>query len=259
MATRPQRMQGRPRARDVPASVGIAGVQSLGALTGLAMPIALYLIFIWSPPEAVMGDVWRIFYVHISLAILMYVAFTLVLVGSVWYLLRGRPGADRLARVSAELGVVCTTLVLITGAIWGRPVWGVWWVWDARLTATLVLWFVYVGYLLLRSFTSEHPAGPRYAAVLGIIGFVDVPIVHFAVNWWRTLHPPQAVLRPGPVDLPGSMAVTLGATVMAFGLLFAFLSLQRLRVEGLRDEIAGMRQRLLDLDEAAGERGRETP
>lgn len=257
MATQPARSAIRDQARVWPDTLGITGTQALGPLVGLAMPVALYLIFLWSPPEAVMGEVWRIFYVHISLAILMYVSFTVAFVGSVWYLLRESLLADRAARVSVELGILFTTLVLVTGALWGRPVWGVWWVWDARLTATLVLWFVYVGYALLRSLTGEHPAGRRYAAVLGIVGFVDVPIVHFAVNWWRTLHPTQAVLRPAPVDLPGSMAVTLGVTVTAFAFLFAYVFLQRLRVESLRDEITGLKQRVLDLDEEGTGRGTE--
>lgn len=260
MAIHPPRSEVRGQAGLRPAGLGVTGTQILGGLAGIALLIGLYLIFLWSPPEAVMGQVWRIFYVHLSMAILMYVSFALAFIGSIWYLASGRLLADQVARVSVELGVLVTTLVLITGAIWGRPVWGVWWVWDARLTATLVLWFVYVGYLMLRSFMSEHPSGPRYAAVLGIIGFVDVPIVHFAVNWWRTLHPMQAVLRPEPVGLPGSMTVTLGVTVTAFLLLFAYLFVQRLRVEGLRDEIRGMKQCILDLelDEEMQERGMGT-
>lgn len=249
MTTHPPRPAVRGRAARRPAGRAISATQALGALAGVTMPAALYLVFIWSPPEAVMGEVWRIFYVHISVAILMYVCFALAFIGSVWYLARETALADRIARVSVELGVLFTTLVLITGAVWGRPVWGVWWVWDARLTSTLVLWFVYVGYLMLRSFTGEHPSGPRSAAVLGIIGFVDVPVVHFAVNWWRTLHPVQAVLRPEPADLPGAMALTLGVTVPAFLLLFAYLFLQRLRVEALRDDVAALKQRVLELEE----------
>lgn len=259
MVTHPPQTKTRVQSGARSSTLGVTGTQALGALAGLAMPVALYLIFLWSPPEAVMGEVWRIFYIHLSLAILMYASFTLAFAGSVWYLLRGSLLADRVARVSVELGILFTTLVLVTGAIWGRPVWGVWWVWDARLTATLVLWFVYVGYVLLRSFTSELPSGPRYAAVLGIIGFVDVPIVHFAVNWWRTLHPTQAVLRPEPVALPEPMAITLGVTVTAFLLLFGHLFLQRLHVEGLRDEITGIKQRILDLDEERDRRWRTTP
>lgn len=200
-----------------------------------------------TPKEAVEGEVFRIFYVHVPIAWDMYLAFFIVFAASVLYLWRSADVWDRVARVSAEVGLLFTTLVLITGSIWGRPVWGVWWTWDARLTTTLVLWFMYLAYLLLRSYSRESGNAPRYAAVLGIIAFIDVPIVQFSVTWWRTLHPQSDILAPG--HLAPSMLVGLFISLAAFTLLAVALFVQRYRIESMRDETQRLRRQL---EEAEG-------
>jgi heme exporter protein C len=207
---------------------------------------ALVGALILTPREAVEGDVFRIFYIHVPLAWIAYLAFFVVFVASILYLWRRAAVWDRVARVSAEIGLLFTSLVLITGSIWGRPVWGVWWTWDARLTTTLVLWFMYLAYLLLRSYARESGQAPRYAAVLGIVAFVDVPIVQFSVTWWRTLHPQSDVLQAG--HLAPSMLVTLMVSLLAFTLLALALFVQRYRIEALRDEARLLRERLEEME-----------
>src|SRR5919204_3612949 len=153
-------------------------------VVALAVLADLYAIFAISPAERVQGDVFRIVYVHVPMGWLCYVAFATVFGASIAYLWKRRPGADHLARAAAEVGVLFTTLLLVTGVLYGRPVWGVWWTWDARLTTTLVLWFVYVGYLMVRSAIAEPERSARIGAVLGIVGFANVPLVQLSVSWW---------------------------------------------------------------------------
>lgn len=216
----------------------------LGAL-GVAMLAALYAIFVWAPTERVMGHVQRIFYVHVSLAWLSYLAFFVVFVCSIVYLWWRDERWDAVARASAEIGVVFTTLFIVSGALWGRPVWGTWWTWDARLTTTAILWFIYVAYLMLRAYVPDLPRAARYAAVLGIVGFLDVPIIHLSVQWWRTLHPEPTVVRPGDSpQLPPEMLVTLVLAGVAFGLLYLALMIVRTRLERLKDEVRYLEQQL---------------
>jgi heme exporter protein C len=202
-------------------------------------------IFGYAPTERLQGDVQRIFYLHLPLAWISYLAFFVVFVSSVAYLVRRSPRWDLLARAAAEVGVVFTTLMMITGSLWARPIWGTWWSWDARLTTTLVLWFIYLGYLMLRSYVADEQRGARYAAVLGIIGFVDVPIIHQSVTWWRTLHPQPVVLAPGGPAMPAEMLQTLGLSLLAFTLLFCWLLQQRLRLEQLRYDLRDLREQEL--------------
>jgi len=213
----------------------------LGA-TLVAMVVALYAIFVWAPAERTMGHVQRIFYVHVSLAWLSYVAFFVVFVCSIVYLWRRDERWDAVARASAEIGVVLTTLFIVSGALWGRSVWGTWWTWDARLTTTAILWFIYVAYLMLRAYVPDVPRAARYAAVLGIVGFLDVPIIHMSVQWWRTLHPEPTVVRPDGPQSPPEMVVTLVLASLAFGLLYVALLLIRTRLERLKDEVRYLQQ-----------------
>jgi heme exporter protein C len=169
----------------------------MGLLTAVSMVAALYAALICAPTERVQGDVQRIFYVHLAVAWNAYLAFFVVFCASIVYLSKRSPWWDALARSSAEIGLVFTTLVLIVGSLWARPIWGVWWSWDARLTTTLLLWFIYVGYLMVRGMASDDARGARFAAVLGIIGFIDIPIIHQSVVWWRSLHPEAIVTAPG--------------------------------------------------------------
>ena len=171
---------------------------------------------LYAPTERVQGDAQRIFYVHVPLAWVAYLAFFVVFVASVAYLRTRRERWDVLALASAEVGLLFTTLVLVTGSLWARPIWGTWWSWDARLTTTLVLWLLYAGYRMVRAYAGDAARGARYAAVLGIVGFLDVPLVHQSVVWWRTLHPGPTV-RPGRgpdrdagADVPGAAALPAG-------------------------------------------------
>lgn len=227
----------RPAARP-----GLDWLLVLDAVTVVGVMAALLGALVLTPPEQVEGNVFRIFYVHVPIAWDAYLAFFVVFVASALYLWRRSELWDRVARVSAEVGLLFTTLVLISGSIWGRPVWGVWWTWDARLTTTLVLWFMYLAYLLLRAYAAEGGQAPRYAAVLGIVAFIDVPIVQFSVTWWRTLHPQSDVLAAG--HLAPAMLTTLFVSLAAFTLLGVALFAHRYRLEALRDDARGLRQRL---------------
>ncbi len=201
------------------------------------MLVALWAIFLYAPTERVQGDVQRIFYFHVPMAWVSYLAFFVVFVASIGVATGRRPGWDAVGRSSAEVGVVFTTLVLVTGSLWAKPIWGTWWTWDARLTTTLVLWFIYLGYLLLRANVPDEERAARYGAVWGIVGFIDVPIVHFSVELWRTLHPEPVVLRSDGPALPAAMLVTLLVAVAAFTLLYVFMLGQRIQLERVRERL----------------------
>jgi heme exporter protein C len=216
----------------------------LTALTLVAMVVSLYMALLYAPREATMGDVQRIFYFHVPSAWLAFFAFFLVFVFSFAYLVRSDRRWDTLAAVSAEIGVLFCTLVLITGPIWAKPVWGVWWTWDARLTLTLVLWLIYVAYLMLRHYMADPERRATFAAVLGVIGFIDVPLVYFSIRWWRTQHP-QPVLAGGENSgLEPHMLATLLVCLATFTLLFFTLLRLRLRLQALRDEVDALQDRL---------------
>lgn len=252
MSTSSTELAGPARARPVrlPAAPRDVAVVALGVATLLAMVGALASALLLSPSERVEGDLFRIFYFHLPLALLVYVAFFVVFVASIVYLVRPIRWWDRLALASAEVGLLFCTLVLATGSLWGRPVWGVWWTWDARLTSTLVLWFIYLGYLMVRAYVGDRGRAARYAAVLGIVGFLDVPIVQFSVNWWRTLHPQSTVTASLGQSLPAGMQSALILGLVAFALLYVELLLLRMRVEELRDRQRGLAERVLALEGA---------
>ncbi|HQX62739.1 MAG TPA: cytochrome c biogenesis protein CcsA [Thermomicrobiales bacterium] len=213
-------------------------VQALGAVTVAVLTIGIFMAFVYAPMDSVQGQAQRIFYVHVPMAWLSYLAFGVIFVGSVGYLWKRNMRWDRLARSGAELGFLFTTLVLITGSLWGRPIWNTFWTWDARLTTTLILWFIYLGYFMIRSYAADAERGARYAAVLGIIGAVDVPIIHLSVQWWRTLHPQPVVLNTGGPNLPNEMLWTLLVCFTGFTLLFVYLLIQKIRIEVVRDRLA---------------------
>lgn len=190
--------------------------------------VSLYLVFLYVPTEETMGTVQRIFYFHVPVAWVAFLAFFIVFVASILYLWKRQNLWDFIAHASAEVGVVFTTLVLLTGSIWAKPIWGVWWVWEPRLTTALVLWFIYVAYLLIRSYATEESRGARFAAVVGIIGFIDVPIVALAITLWRTQHP-EAVIFQGGLAPP--MLLTLLICLAAFTILYVLLLLQRVAMK----------------------------
>jgi heme exporter protein C len=226
--------------REGPALLSAASV--LAVLGAVVMLVNLYLIFMVAPVDAVMGNVQRVFYFHVPLAILSFLAFFVVFVGSVVYLIRRNEWWDRVAHAAAEVGVVFVSLALITGIIWARPVWGVWWTWEPRLTTTLILWLIYVAYLMIRSYAPNRSQGAIYAAVVGIIGFVDVPIVYYSVHWWRSIHPEAVV---GPLAEPGALEPIMEAILWysfgAFLVLFAYLLVERTALRAAEDQVRKLR------------------
>ena len=175
------------------------GFTILGIVTALLLSVGLYAALAWAPTEQTMGNVQRIFYYHVPSAWVAFELFLINFVASILYLIRRSAKADILALVTAEVGVVFCTVVLITGPIWARPVWGIWWTWDLRLTLTLVLWLIYVSYLILRRFSTSSQT-PLLAAVLAVFGALDVPLVYFSIWFFRTQHPAPVVGAGGSLD-----------------------------------------------------------
>ncbi len=193
--------------------------------------------FLYAPSDALQGEVQRIMYLHVPLVVGAYVAFTVVFAGSVLYLTRRESRWDGVAHASAEVGVLFMALAVAAGSIWGKPTWGTWWTWDARLITSAILVLIFLGYLMLRAAVEDPERRARYAAVVGIIGFLDVPLVHFSVNWWRTLHQPSSLIREGGPSIAPPMLLTLAINVVAFVLLYLYLFVKRLQVERCREEI----------------------
>lgn len=219
-------------------------VDVLGVAALLAVLAALYGALLVAPTEAVMGDVQRIFYFHMPSAWLaLGPSFTVVFVCSIVYLVRKDLRYDRIAAASAEIGVMFTTITLLTGPLWARPIWGAYWTWDPRLTTTLVLWFIYVAYLMLRSASTPGHKRARLSAVFGIIGWVDVPIVFMSIRWWRTIHP--LLISGQGMNLDPTMRNVLFFSLAAFTLLYVYLLVVRVRQEEIRSRLDQLRQTVL--------------
>ena len=201
---------------------------SLAALAAVAATYVRAVFF--TPFEAVQGPAQKIFYVHAPAAWVAFLAFGLVAVASALYLWLRDPRLDLIAESSAEAGVVFTTVVLITGPLWGKPVWGTYWTWDARLTLTLFLWFVYVGYIVLRGAVDDRALRARYSAVLGILGALLIPFIHLSVYLFRTLHPLPIVMKASRPSLPSEMLLTLLLAFASFTLLFAAFLRERYKL-----------------------------
>lgn len=229
----------------------VLGVLAAGSLAVLAI---LGLVVV--PEDAVQGDAQRLMYVHVPAALVAYLAFAVTSLTSVLYLWKRtrHPRWDRLAASSAELGVLFTGLTLVLGMLWGRPVWGVYWTWDARLVTTAVLFFLYLGYLALRRTIADPDTRARRSAVAALVAFVDVPIVHYSVEWWRSLHQESTLLPGGTLDpqIGGDMLVALLWGIGAFAVTYAYLLVQRYRLASLEE---GLEARVLD--EAIAERRAE--
>lgn len=189
----------------------------------------------FTPAERLQGLAQKIFYIHLPSALMAFLAFFVVAVAGAMYLWLRDERLDRVAESSAEVGVMFTTIVLVTGPLWGKPVWGTWWTWDARLTLTLFLWFVYVGYLVLRGALDDRAQRARFSAVLGILGSLLIPFIHLSVYMFRTLHPQPIVLKPGAPSLPGEMLLTLLIAFASFTVLYMGLVRARYRLGVLRD------------------------
>jgi heme exporter protein C len=227
--------------------VGLTGTGSrlqraLLAATLAVGLVALYMAFVYAPKEATMGDVQRIFYFHVGAAWTACLAFFVVFLGGLAYLRTRDRRWDALALSSAEIGVVFTTITLATGSIWAKPAWGTWWTWDPRLTTTTVLWLIYVSYLILRGAIDEPERRASFAAAVGIVGFVDVPIVFLSIRLWRTIHP--VLVKSQGFDMEPPMVHALLAALLACTLLYAYLLLVRTSLERRRLEVEAARQAL---------------
>jgi len=201
----------------------------------LLIAIALYMTFIYAPVEATMGMVQKIFYFHVGAAFSGFLMFFLVFICSIMYLAKKKEIYDIISISTAEIGVLLITLVLLMGILWAKPVWNVWWTWDPRLTTTFVLWLIYVAYLVLRSNLKESKEMPTYAAVFGIIGFLDVPMVFMSIRWWRTVHP--IVISRAAVSLEPAMLQTMIVTIIAMLALTMALLFYRIRLERLKRQL----------------------
>jgi heme exporter protein C len=207
-----------------------SGVIVFGLLA-VTMTIGLVVV----PADRTQGDVQRIMYLHVPSAWLAYFAFFVTFVASLRYLWQRDLQVDRLAAAAAEVGLVFTGITIVTGSIWGKATWGVWWDWDPRMTTTAILFLLYLGYLLLRGSIVARERRARLSAVLGVIAFVNVPIVHFSVLWWRGLHQVPTVIRPGDPSIGHLLLATLLANVVSFMLLFAWLTRRREELETSND------------------------
>lgn len=209
-----------------PIEIAAAGTMLTALVAGLVVP-----------PDAVQGDLQRIMYVHVPSAWLAYLAFAVTLIASVAHLVTKRLEWDRRAGASAEVGVVFTGLALATGMIWGKPVWGVWWTWDARLVLTAAMFFVYLAYLALRRSVDDPVIRGRRTAVFGIVAALQLPLVHFSVIWWRSLHQPPTVLRPGEPQIDPPLLFALVMAVVAFTVLYVALTRRRVELAAVEDRL----------------------
>ena len=210
------------------------GERVLGILAVAALAVSLVMSLVVSPADAEQGNLIRLMYVHVPAAWVSYLAFGVVFVASVAYLKTRRTRWDRLGAASAEIGVLFTALTIVLGSIWAKPVWGTWWTWDPRLTTTAILLLIYVGSLAVRRLPDSPARRARWSAVVGIVGFVDVPIVHLSVQWWRSLHQAPARLLAVP-NLTASMGAALGIGFLAFTAVYLYLLAFRLRVGRLEE------------------------
>ena len=196
----------------------------LGTLSFIA---ALAMIFFYVPTEVSMGVVQRIFYFHVPVAWIALLSYLVIFVSSIMYLWKRDRKWDSVAIAAAEIGFIFTTMFLVTGSIWAKPAWGVWWTWSPRLTSALVLWFIYVAYLTIRSYTQGYDRKARFSAAVAIIGFIDIPIVILSISLWRTQHPSALIFEGG---LTPPMILTLQICILAFTLLYVLLLLQSIQI-----------------------------
>ncbi len=215
---------------------------TLAVITGVMMLVDLYLIFMVAPTDSVLGHVQRVFYFHVPIAIMSFLAFFVVFLASLMFLIKRTPKWDAIAHASAEVGVVFVTLALLTGIIWARPIWNTWWTWEPRLTTTMILWLIYVAYLMVRSYAPSQSKGAIYGAVVGIVGFVDVPIVYYSVVWWRSIHPSPVVGPFAQTDaLDGTMAWILLYSFITFVFFFAYMVMERMELRKTEESLGRIR------------------
>lgn len=224
------------------------GLYAFSAFTFVIMLCALYMVFVYVPTEKVMGIVQRIFYFHVSLGVNTMVAFTIVFIYSILFLIKKEDKYDIIAHAAAEMGVVFCILVLITGPIWAKPIWGAWWTWEPRLTTTLILLFIYIAYLMLRATSTSRDQRAKFAAVYAIVGYVDVPIMYFSIHWWSSKMHPVVVKASGIAMAPEMKKTALVSLIAITCVFFALLRL-RIRQGRLQEEIEWTRYHLSLIEE----------
>ncbi len=213
----------------------------LGAAALLMLAAGLFWGLKMVPPDAFQGEVQRIMYLHVPSVSTAYLAVLVTFCASVLYLWKRDLRFDAVAVSSAEIAVVFFGITLATGSIWGKPTWGVWWTWDARLTLTAIVFTMYVGYLMLRAFAEDPQAGARYGAVMAILGLPAIILNHFAVQWWRTLHQPSSLVRAGGPSVAPVLLWPLVFNILAMLVLYSYLLVERVRLEGVRHRSAAAR------------------
>lgn len=212
----------------------------LAGATILLMGAGLYLSFFVAPADYQQGETVRIMFIHVPSAWLAMFCYTLIAVSAIGSLIWRHPLADVAAKAAAPIGAAFTLLALVTGSLWGKPMWGAYWVWDARLTSVLILFFLYLGLMALWQSIEEPSRAGRAAAILAIVGFINIPIIKFSVDWWNTLHQPASVLRvDGPAIHP-SLLTPLMVMALGFTCLFVWLHFKAMRAEILRRRVETM-------------------
>ena len=213
----------------------------LAALTALLFGYGLWQALLVSPPDYQQGQSVRIMYVHVPAAWMSMAVYGFMALASAAFLVWKHPLADVAARASAPLGAGFTFIALVTGSLWGKPMWGAWWVWDARLTSVLVLFFLYIGYIALSDSFAHEERGKKICAILSLVGVVNLPIIRYSVEWWNTLHQPASLIRAGGIAIDGSMLVPLLVMGAAFKCLFGVLLLVRMKTALLEQKIRRLR------------------
>lgn len=229
-----------------PAAERLAALhRGLGWLALPAVIFALYMGLVWAPEERTLGVVQRIFYFHVGSAWNAYLAFFIVFVFSIAYLVRRKDGFDAMAVSAAEVGIVFTVLTLLTGTFWARAVWNVWWTWEPRLTTTVILLFMYIAYLLIRAAAEGSDRRGRLASIFGIIAFANVPLVHFSATWWRGMHPTVIQLDgPAPrLEMDPRMITAMMVGLAALTVVSAYLFVHRLRLEQMTRRVDALKER----------------
>ncbi len=210
---------------------------ALVLVTAVMTLLSIYMIFMFAPMEKVMGAPQKIFYFHVPIAISCYIGFFITFAGSVGYMWTKNLAWDRFAVAGAEVGVVFASLMIVTGMLWGKPIWGAYWTWDPRLTTAFILWLIFAGYLILRTRVDDEVMRAKYAAVVGIIGYADVPLVHWSVKLWsRGIHPVIEKTSSDPGMHP-DMFVTFKICFVTISLLFILMFIQRVRYEFLKADV----------------------
>ena len=217
---------------------------TFGALALIGMLITPWMALVHAGIEQQMGVAQKIMYYHVPSAFMMYIGFFLCFVFSVLYLWKQEKRYDIWASSSAEVGLLFCVLVLLSGPLWAKPIWNAWWVWDAQLTLVFVIFMIFVAYMMLKSYSEESIQSAKFRAVLGIIGFLDAPLIHYSVNLWRTHHP--AVIRADSSGLPPDMGAALLACTLTFLMLFAAILFRRVSVEMARDELDYLKAEIRD-------------